>query len=396
MDPALTRELLDPLGALLTDSERLAASLDACPHASAEARTLIRAIKHQAQRLHMHREACLTPSSPEPHSLTATSGLPVIGHSPVMQRVLQLVRQVAASQATVLLTGESGTGKEVVAEAIHQASARRAHALVKVNCGALPETLLEAELFGSERGAFTGAVGRRDGRFTVAHRGTLFLDEVGSLSPVVQVKLLRVLQDGAFEPLGSNRTIRSDARIIAATNSDLTAQVANGSFRDDLFYRLNVVTIVLPPLRDRIEDVPLLATHFMHLHATRNRKHIDRISRAAMARLVRHPWPGNVRELEHAIEHAVVMAPRETIDVDHLPLGLSTDRGSERATSEPMAHALTLPTGLRLDEVEQLLIHDALRRSGGNKQQAARLLGINVRTIHRRLRPEDAGPASCC
>ena len=388
MEATVARELLDPLGALLTDSERLASSLDACPHASAEARSLIRAIKHQAQRLHLHRDACVTPIARDPQALTGLAGLPVIGHSPAMQRVLALVRQVASSQATVLITGESGTGKEVIAEAIHHASARRDHAIVKVNCGALPESLLEAELFGCERGAFTGAVGRRDGRFTVAHHGTLFLDDVGCLSPVVQVKLLRVLQDGAFEPLGSTRTVRSDARIIAATNADLGREVAQGSFRDDLFYRLNVITIALPPLRERLDDIPLLASHFMHLHATRNRKHVDQISRQAMARLVKHTWPGNVRELEHAIEHAVVMAPHHQIDVQHLPaaLALTSPAGTD-VRSDHDAPSVAVPIGVPLEQVEELLIREALRLVGGNKQQAARLLGINVRTIHRRLRP---------
>ena len=385
MNPEVARDLLDPLGALLVDSERLASSLDACPHASAEARSLIRAIKHQAQRLHLHRETCVAPVV-ESHTLAGLGGLPVIGHSPAMQRVLHMVRQVASSQATVLVTGESGTGKEVIAEAIHRASSRRDHALIKVNCGALPESLLEAELFGCERGAYTGSVGRRDGRFTVAHHGTLFLDEVGCLSPAVQIKLLRVLQDGAFEPLGSTRTVRSDARIVAATNSDLGKEVARGAFRDDLFYRLNVITITLPPLRDRIEDIPLLASHFMHLHAERNRKQVDQISRTAMTRLIHHPWPGNVRELDHAIEHAVVMASHSTIDVRHLPDGLAQPATAAPTTPDQDAPVVSVPLGVPLDEVEQLLIREAIRLAGGNKQQAARLLGINVRTIHRRLR----------
>ena len=317
----------------------------------------------------------------------------IIGQSPALRRVLQTAEQIAPSSATVLITGESGTGKEVIAEHIHHLSPRREHPLIKVNCSALPETLLEAELFGHERGAFTGAVGRKDGRFAAAHRGTLFLDEIGSVSPAVQVKLLRVLQDGAFEPLGSTRTIRADCRIIAATNTDLAQAVADGRFREDLFYRLNVITLVMPPLRDRPEDVPLLARHFLRLYGAKNGKAIEGFSRAASEAVAAHRWPGNIRELEHAVEHAVVMCTGRTIHDDHLPdtlrrLGLG-------ASPDADAPAITVPVGTPLEEVEQLLIKETLRTTGGNKQKAADLLGIAARTIYRKLggSPGDDRPA---
>jgi two-component system response regulator HydG len=312
------------------------------------------------------------------------TGARIIGTSQAIQRVMAIVEQVAASTATVLVTGESGTGKEVVAETVHHLSPRRDHPLVRVNCSALPETLLEAELFGHERGAFTGAVGRREGRFALAHRGTLLLDEIGSLSPAVQVKLLRVLQDGGFEPLGSTRTTRADVRIVAATNANLADEVAAGRFREDLFYRLNVITIAMPPLRDRADDIPALATHFMRHYATRNAKRVDTIARAAMDRLVAFHWPGNIRELEHAIERAVVLTAGRTIEVEHLPDAVRP------ALAGPVQDAggppvVSVPVGTRLEDVERLLIQATLRTTGGNKQRAADLLGIAARTIYRKL-----------
>jgi two-component system response regulator HydG len=309
----------------------------------------------------------------------------LVGQSDAMRRVLEVADQVASSSATVLITGESGTGKEVLAQTIHRLSPRRDHPLVKVNCSALPETLLEAELFGHERGAFTGAASRRDGRFAAAHRGTLFLDEISTLSPAVQVKLLRVLQDGAFEPLGSTRTIRADCRIIAATNADLGAEVAAGRFREDLFYRLNVITIRIPPLREREADLALLANHFLRIYGAKNGKTLDGFSGAAMERLKAWHWPGNIRELENAVEAAVVLSRGRTIEVDHLPDAL---RGQESKVVEGAADAasvVAIPIGTPLEDVERLLIKETLRATGGNKQRAAGLLGIAARTIYRKL-----------
>jgi len=307
----------------------------------------------------------------------------VIGQSEALRRVLQVAEQVAPSSATVLITGESGTGKEVVAEYIHRASPRRDHPLVKVNCSALPETLLEAELFGDERGAFTGAVGRREGRFAVAHRGTLFLDEVGSLSPAVQVKLLRVLQDGTYEPLGSTRTVRADCRVVAASNADLAGEVAEGRFREDLCDRLNVIAIAVPPLRERPGDVALLANHFLRLYAAKNGKRVDGFSRAVLEELDAYRWPGNIRELEHAVEHAVVLAMGRTIEPEHLPDHVRRSRGLAGEDGGPPV--VQVPVGTPLEEVERLLIRETLRTTGGNKQRAASLLGIAARTIYRKL-----------
>jgi two-component system response regulator HydG len=309
----------------------------------------------------------------------------LLGQSAAMRRVTATIEQVAPSSATVLITGESGTGKEIVAETLHRLSPRHERPLVKLNCSALPETLLEAELFGHERGAFTGAVARREGRFALAHRGTLFLDEIGSLTPAVQVKLLRVLQDGAFEPLGTTRTVRTDVRIVAATNANLALEVAAGRFRDDLFYRLNVITVTMPPLRDRPDDIPALATHFVRRYAARNGKRVDVISRGAMDRLVAFRWPGNVRELEHAMERAVVLAGGRTIEAEHLPDAVRA-AVHERPRGEPgRATTLAVPIGAPLEEVERLVIEETLRRTGGNKQRAADLLGIAARTIYRKL-----------
>ncbi|MCU0255496.1 MAG: sigma-54 dependent transcriptional regulator [Vicinamibacterales bacterium] len=315
---------------------------------------------------------------------TRGPGSRVIGQSQAIQAVMRVVEQVAPSTATVLVTGESGTGKEVIAEMLHRASPRRDQPLVKVNCAALPETLLEAELFGHERGAFTGAVARRDGRFALAHRGTLLLDEVGAISPAVQVKLLRVLQDGAFEPLGSTRTVRADVRIVAATNANLADEVAAGRFREDLFYRLNVIAITVPPLRERAEDIPVLAMHFVQQYAARNGKRVDTISRAAMERLVACHWPGNIRELEHAMERAVVLTGGRSIEPEHLPDAVRHVVALPAA--EPaQVPVVAVPVGTPLEEVERLLIQATLKTTGGNKQRAADLLGIAARTIYRKL-----------
>src|SRR5437868_1322213 len=243
----------------------------------------------------------------------------IVGQSPALRATLDIIRQAAPSSATVLLLGESGTGKELFARALHEHSGRAAGPFVPINCAAIPETIVESELFGYERGAFTGAVQRKEGRIERAQGGTLFLDEVGELTPAVQVKLLRFLQEGEIERLGGTGTLKVDCRVVAATNQDLSARVREGKFREDLYYRLNVIQVVLPPLRDRAEDVPILADHFIARYAAKNGKSIRGVTRAALAALEAYPWPGNVRELEHAIERAVVLSRGAQIDVDDLP-----------------------------------------------------------------------------
>src|SRR6185369_4495372 len=243
----------------------------------------------------------------------------IIGNAPVMQTIFKTVSQVAGARASVLITGESGTGKELIAAAIHQRSPRAKGPFVKLHCAALAESILESELFGHERGAFTGAAGRRDGRFQQAHGGTLFLDEIGEISPAVQVKLLRFLQEHEFERVGGNETITVDVRVIAATNRDLKAMVAAGRFREDLYYRLNVINIEMPTLRDRPSDVPLLAMHFLRKYATENGKKIDAFSDAALAQLAAYRWPGNVRELENVVERAVVLCNCTHVTPTELP-----------------------------------------------------------------------------
>ncbi|MFO7652242.1 MAG: sigma-54 dependent transcriptional regulator [Candidatus Krumholzibacteriia bacterium] len=302
----------------------------------------------------------------------------IIGRSDVMRQAVETARQVADSSATILLGGESGTGKEVFASAIHRWSERAQRPLIKVSCAALPETLLEAELFGYEKGAFTGAVGRRKGRFEVAHKGTMLLDEVGEMSLTTQVKLLRVLQEGVLERLGGNESIEVDVRIIAATNADLEEEVRRGDFREDLFYRLNVINLELPPLRDRGEDVILLANYFLQVYNRKNGKAIGSFTRAAVEALMRYSWPGNVRELENCIERAVVLSKGPFVDVDVLPPAVLSGRKRQEA--------LTIPLGTTLREVEMQLIRATLESTGGDKETAANILGIASRTIYRKLK----------
>jgi two-component system response regulator HydG len=290
------------------------------------------------------------------------------------------VEQVAPSTATVLLTGESGTGKEVIADAIHAASPRRGKPMVKVSCAALPETLLEAELFGYEKGAFTGAAGRKEGRFEMAAGGTLFLDEIGEISPGVQVKLLRVLQDGKFERLGGTRTIDADVRIITATNKNLQLEVDEKRFREDLFYRLNVINIRIPALRERKDDIQLLAMHFLKLYADKNQKAIEGFTEDAMLALTSYDWPGNVRELENAIERAVVFTNGRQIPLSVLPQNVTAFLESR--------HSLTFKIGTPLKELERKAIEITLQHARGDKNMAARLLGIATRTIYRHLERE--------
>ena len=301
----------------------------------------------------------------------------IIGSSAVMKQTLETARQVADSTATVLLSGESGTGKEVFAAAIHAWSDRAERAMVRVSCAALPETLLEAELFGYEKGAFTGAVARRKGRFEAAHRGTLFLDEVGEMSLTTQVKLLRVLQESVIERLGGNEPIPVDVRIIAATNADLAAMVAAGKFREDLYYRLNVINLELPSLRRRGEDVVLLADHFLQKYNDKNNKSLQGFTPEALEALLRYSWPGNVRELENVLERAVVLSKEELIGVGALPQSVVTGR--------PRADAVTIPVGTTLRDAQMQLIEATLESTGGDKETAANILGIAARTIYRKL-----------
>jgi two-component system, NtrC family, response regulator HydG len=307
----------------------------------------------------------------------------MIGASPAFRRMLTLVEQVADSSATILIQGESGAGKELVARTIHERSGRRAGPFVAVNCAALPETLLESELFGYEKGAFTGAVGRKEGRFELAGGGTLFLDEVGDLSLVTQPKILRVLQEGEFERLGGTRTIQVDVRIVAATNQDLAEMVKDKRFREDLYYRLNVITVRVPPLRERHEDVRLLAQHYLRVYAAKNGRKLEGFSNEALERLESYKWPGNVRELENLIERTVLLARKDRIDAEDLPEEVA-------GVKRPPRDAILELIGTPLAEIEQRLLDETLRITGGNKTQAAKLLGIDVRTVARKLeRRED-------
>ena len=307
--------------------------------------------------------------------------LDIVGTSPALRQTLEVAFQAAPATATVLILGESGTGKELLAREVHRRSGRGKLPFVAVNCAAIPDTMMEAELFGHEKGAFTGAVERRAGRFAQADQGTLFLDEIGEVSPHVQVKLLRVLQDGCFEPLGG-RTQRAEVRIIAATNKDLRAEVEAGRFREDLYYRLNVIPIVMPPLRERREDIPLLCDHFLQRYCVKNNKEIRGFVRRALDLLTDYAWPGNVRELENAIERAVVLARGEILDQDDFPAHMIENT----ATPGQINFAIGTP----LDEVERRMIRETLRHTNGDKKMAAQLLGIATRTIYRKLDQEQA------
>jgi DNA-binding NtrC family response regulator len=308
----------------------------------------------------------------------------IVGSAPVMQEIFKTVAQVAGAKASVLITGESGTGKELIAAAVHQRSPRAKGPFVKLHCAALAETLLESELFGHERGAFTGAVGRREGRFAQAHGGTLFLDEIGEISPSVQVKLLRFLQEHEFERVGGNDTVRVDVRIIAATNRDLQSEVARGRFREDLYYRLNVINLEMPALRERASDIPLLAMHFLRRFAGDNAKTITGFSDEALARLTAYRWPGNVRELENVVERAVVLCTAERIGASELPPHLGP-----AATPS----GIQIP-GSTLDEIERYAITKALEATGGSTSKAAELLGISVRKIQYKLHEYASAPKS--
>ncbi|BEC89824.1 TPA: sigma-54-dependent response regulator transcription factor ZraR [Escherichia coli] len=299
----------------------------------------------------------------------------MVGKSPAMQHLLSEIALVAPSEATVLIHGDSGTGKELVARAIHASSARSEKPLVTLNCAALNESLLESELFGHEKGAFTGADKRREGRFVEADGGTLFLDEIGDISPMMQVRLLRAIQEREVQRVGSNQTISVDVRLIAATHRDLAAEVNAGRFRQDLYYRLNVVAIEVPSLRQRREDIPLLAGHFLQRFAERNRKAVKGFTPQAMDLLIHYDWPGNIRELENAVERAVVLLTGEYISEHELPLAIAS-------TPIPLGQSQDIQP---LVEVEKEVILAALEKTGGNKTEAARQLGITRKTLLAKL-----------
>jgi Nif-specific regulatory protein len=308
----------------------------------------------------------------------------IIGNSKAMQDVYDLIAQVSRSDATVLLRGESGTGKELAAGAIHYNSLRAGRPFVKVNCAALPESLIESELFGHEKGSFTGAVGQRKGRFELAAGGTIFLDEIGDLTPATQIRLLRVLQEKEFERVGSTGTIKVDVRVVTATNRDLEKLIEEGRFREDLYYRLNVFPIFLPPLRERKTDIPLLADHFVEKYSRQNNKEIRRISTPAIDMLMKYHWPGNVRELENCIERAVLLARDDVIHGHHLPPTLQTAEATGTAAKE------TLDT--LLENMEKELILDALKSARGKMAKAARALGISERIMGLRVRKYGIDP----
>ena len=303
----------------------------------------------------------------------------IIGNSSKMEEVLEKVKIIADSASTVLITGESGTGKELIANAIHYHSARRDNSFIKVSCAALPETLLEAELFGYEKGAFTGALKQKKGRFELANNGTLFLDEIGEISPAIQVKLLRVLQERQFERLGGTETLSVDVRIICATQRDLKKEVKNGMLREDLYYRLNVVPIHIPPLRERQEDILLIANNFIKKFSAQNNKHIEGISPEAKDMLINYPFPGNVRELEHAIERAVILGNDNYIQPKDLPDDIHKFYDDSTTLSAMVAYAE--PLSKAIDHFEREYIIKALEESKGNKTAAAEKLGISRKTL---------------
>ncbi|MDR2898553.1 MAG: sigma-54 dependent transcriptional regulator [Spirochaetaceae bacterium] len=300
----------------------------------------------------------------------------IIGKSAEMQKIFEIVRRVAATKASVLITGESGVGKELIANAIHNLSPRRDKPQIKVHCAALAESLLESELFGHEKGAFTGAANRKRGRFELANGGTLFLDEIGEIDQNVQIKILRVLQDRKFERVGGEETIEVDVRLITATNKDLEKEIADGKFREDLYYRLNVVNIHVPPLRERKDDIPLLVTAFLQEFAQENGKDIEGIDARARAALYGYEWPGNIRQLRNCIESAVVMSTGKCITMDDLPPTL-------RQVTE--SDSIIIPMGTTMEEAEKTIIRQTLFANNGNKSKTADVLGIGRKTLHRKL-----------
>jgi DNA-binding NtrC family response regulator len=303
----------------------------------------------------------------------------IVGRSEAMQEIFATIDRVAPSRATVLLAGESGVGKDLIARAIHFHSPRRDRPLVKINCSAIPENLMESELFGYEKGAFTGAAGTKPGKFEQADTGTVFLDEIGDVPAAIQVKLLRILQEREFERLGSNVTRHIDVRVIAATNQDLRAALEQGTFREDLYYRLNVVPMNIPPLRERREDIRFLANHFLKKLAPDAGREVESITDAAMEKLLNYHWPGNVRELENVIERGLILCRGKELDVDDIKLE-TAPRPRPQSDGQHF-----LPEGLTLDQYEQEIIREALKRADGNKSQAARMLGLTRNALRYRL-----------
>jgi len=308
----------------------------------------------------------------------------IVGDAPELQAVYEVVKRAAPTRATVLILGESGTGKELIAQALHEESPRRERPFIKVSCAALSETLLESELFGHEKGAFTGAIGRREGRFELADGGTLFLDEIGDISPALQIKLLRVLQQKEFERVGGVSTLKVDVRLVAATNRDLASEVKNGKFREDLYYRLNVVAVTLPPLRQRKGDIPALVSHFVEKYGKAYAKEIRGLAPGTLNALLAHDWPGNVRELENVVERAVVLAKGLEMTADDLPPILRGPRPRERAPG-------ALIPGATLYQIEREAILRTLEMVGGSTSRAAEILGISVRKIQYRLKEYATG-----
>ena len=302
------------------------------------------------------------------------------GASPAFRRVLDLINLVAGAEATVLITGESGVGKEVAARAIQRRSARASQPFITINCAALPDNLLEAELFGHEKGAFTGAERRREGRLKSADKGTVFLDEIGETSPSLQAKLLRVLQEGEIQPLGADATHKADLRFLAATNRDLAAEVAAGRFREDLYWRLNVVTINLPPLRERLEDLPALADSFIRRCALKNRKAVKGLTPGALRLLAGHHWPGNIRELQNVLERAVILSRGDYLTEKDLP---------NLGPPAPLAAQASAELPLNLDALEKMAVAQALAASGGNKSRSAEVLGVTRKTLAAKLKKYD-------
>ena len=314
----------------------------------------------------------------------------IIGNSSAIQSVFETVEMVAPTNATVLIQGASGTGKELIAKAIHHLSDRRDHAFVKTNCAAIPDGLVESELFGHEKGAFTGAIKSTKGRFELADGGTLLLDEISEIRPSLQAKLLRVLQEKEFERVGNPETLRVDVRVVATTNRDLKMEVEEGNFREDLFYRLNVVPIKLPTLKQRREDIPLLTDHFVEKFCRENNRQITGIEDEALRRLIRYDWPGNVRELENTIERAVVICMEKQIQVKHLLFDNDKKAFPEKAPS------LEFPAGVTLKEMEKQLILGTLAEQKGNRTRAAEKLGISVRTLRNKLQEYSRDDSSRC
>ena len=307
----------------------------------------------------------------------------IIGKSEPMKELIDMLAMIAPSEATVLITGESGTGKELIAKSIHHNCSRKNHPLVVVNCAALTETLLESELFGHERGAFTGADKRREGRFMQANKGTIFLDEIGETSAAMQAKLLRVIQEREIQRIGSDETLDVDVRILAATNRTLGDEVENGNFREDLYYRLNVVSLNVPPLRDRQEDIPLLAQHFLKIYSKKNRKNIRGFSPLAMDMLIRYQWPGNVRELENTVERATILLTGDNISENVLPSNITEPYSEKRDWVE---RPKPVAANRSLVDIEKEAILATLEETGGNKSETARRLKINRKTLYEKLK----------